>query len=176
MDNDNKNTRELNELALSAIYLDEKNKLPIYMWFISFEDILKRRKLYTTFFSEELVDFILNCSGAMSFKNEKFYGIIINNNGFDKFNSDTKNFIIFHEIGHIMNGDLENNERSFFEKEYMADKYAKENGFKIKCSAWKLAWWEAYSLIPDVQYGNKIRNNIIRCIIFIKHFISYLFK
>lgn len=176
MDGNKKNTRELNELALSAIYLNEKDKLPIYMWFISFEDILKRRKLYTTFFSEELVDFILHCSGAMSFKNEKFYGIIINNIGFDEFDSDTKNFIIFHEVGHIMNGDFENNERSFFEKEYMANKYAKENGFKIKCCAWKLAWWEAYSLIPNVQYVHKIRNNIIRYIIFIKHFISDLFK
>ena len=91
-------------------------------------------------------------------------------------NSIVSLFELAHEIGHIMNGDLENNERSFLEKEYMADKYAKENGFKIKCSAWKLAWWEAYSLIPNVNYVNKIRNNIIRCIIFIKHFISYLFK
>jgi len=172
----NDNNKELKDLALSAIYINEKDDMPIYMWFISFEDVLKHREMYVKFFSEELVNFILHCSGAMSFKNEKFYGIIVNSVGFDKFDSETKNFIISHELGHIMNGDFESSKRSFFEKEFMANRYAKRKGFKLKCFAWKLAMWEAYSLIPNVKYIHGLRNKLLRILLFIKHFFSNIFK
>lgn len=155
----------------NCITINEYKGLPIILWFISFKMVFMNRDDYDCFFGSKVIDYLMKSSGAVSFKNENSYGIIINSDNFDKFNLKTRNFIISHELGHICNGDLENetSDIQFSEREYKADAYAKKEGFSLETNPVTLTMWEIYSLLPVCPYVKRHFVRFTRAYLFLKH-------
>ena len=161
----------------NCVKVKEHNGFPIFLWFISFKSVFINPKKYADFFGSNIIDFLLKSSGAISFKGENSYGIIINNDNFYKFNEVCKNFIISHEIGHIVNGDFENSNYIYQQgQENEADNYAKQQGFKLWTSPFKLTMWEIYSLIPECPYIKKCKTRMTRFRLFLKHLFPNIIR
>ena len=128
---------------------------------IPFSKLTKHGKIYDKIFQHE--DFykgLLKCGGACSIYHPQYdeYFIIINQEAYKYLHEDTVNFIINHELGHIIHGDCEPNNTWKPDEKY-ADKYAVEQGCKIRNSALRLAVFESFSIIP-FYIGSTMKNKI----------------
>lgn len=163
----------MNNLYTNAIQIGIAKNIPIYLWFFSFSEIVTNKSYYNEFFSEEIIDLLMQSSGAMAFKTNYYYGIIVNNDHFHTFDDDTKNFIINHEFAHIMYDEFDLKKRKIIKNEHHADRFAKECGFRLNTSVFKLTKWEIFSLIPKCPYNDsRLFIWFYRIILFIKHFIK----
>lgn len=155
----------------SYIVLTNFNNKPIKLWLISYKTLLLFKNEYIKFFNKYMVDYILQSSGAASFNTPECYSIFINIDIYKNFDINSKNFIIAHEIGHIINGDLDENSSVFGkrEKENRADAYARRLGFKLLVSPFKLTLWEIYSLIPRYSHKELILIFFFRVYLYLKH-------
>jgi hypothetical protein len=163
----------MNNFYNNAVKIGFNNGVPIFLWLFSFSEIVLNRSFYNNFFSEQIIDILMKSSGAMAFKAKEYYGIIVNSDGFSDFNDETKNFIITHEYGHIMRNEFNMNKCKIKRIEHNADTYAKEHGFKLKTSIFKLTKWEIFSLIPKCPYNDsKFFIWLFRIFIFVKHYLK----
>lgn len=144
---------------------------------IPFSKLIKYGKIYDKIFQHE--DFykgLLKCGGACSIYHPQYneYFIIINQEAYKYLHKDTVKFIINHELGHIAHGDCEPNNTWKPDEKY-ADKFAVEQGCKIRNSALRLAIFESFSIIPfyvGSTMKNKIKLMFIRFEMIHNHFMS----
>lgn len=177
------NVKVLNKLHASlehkASYIDQIHNEPVYLWKISFSDIRLNKEKYVTYFGYEVIDELLKCSGAMCFRDRinKRCGIIINEDKLYTLSPDTRLYIVYHELAHILYKSFNNCNGTDIINEVIADRYAKVCGYRIRCSVFALAKWEVNSLIPYLPF-HKFRFGIrlFRTVLFVKHTIKAMIR
>lgn len=132
---------------------------PILLFKLSFSDILKNYRFYNLYFNKnKMMNFfklIFTCGGACTFKLNSFnydnilydsaYIVIINSDNVNLLDERTINFIVSHEKAHIQNGNCETNYNWIGNEEFLADSYAKQQGYRISSSVLKLTFWQVGS-------------------------------
>lgn len=172
-----KNAKEYKTELIKDEILDVvKNNRPIILVKIPFSKLVKYGIIYDKIFrSKDFYKMLLKCGGACSIYHQNYnqYFIIINQEAYKYLHEDTVKFIINHELGHIMHGDCEPNNRWKPDEKY-ADKYAVEQGCRIRNSALRLAIFESFSVIPfyvGSTMKNKIKLMFIRFEMIYSHFM-----
>lgn len=176
------NVKHLNKihayLEHKASYIDQIRNEPVYLWKIPFSDIRLNKEKYIMYFGNEVINEVLKCSGAMCFRDRinKRCGIIINEDKLYSLTPDTRLYIVYHELGHIVHKRFNNNESNII-NEVIADRYAKDCGYRITSNVFTLAEWEVNSLVPYLP-SHRFRFGIrtFRAILFIKHTINAIIR
>lgn len=177
------NVKALNKFHASlehkASYIENIHNEPVYLWKIPFSDIRLDKENYITYFGYDVINEVLKSSGAMCFRDKinKRCGIIINEDKLYTLSPDTRLYIVYHELAHILYKSYNKCSGTNAINELIADRYAKVCGYKITSSIFTLAKWEVNSLIPHIA-SHKFRFGIrcVRAILFIKHTIRALIR
>lgn len=165
-------------LEHKASYIDQIHNEPVYLWKIPFSDIRLNKEKYIMYFGKDVINEVLNCSGAMCFRDRinRRCGIIINEDKLYSLTPDTRLYIVYHELGHIVHKRFNNTESNVI-NEVIADRYAKDCGYRITSNVFTLAEWEVNSLVPYLpSHRFRFGISIFRAILFIKHTINAIIR
>ena len=157
-----KNAKEYKmELIKDEILDITINNKPVILVKIPFSKLIKYGIIYDKIFgSKDFYKALLKCGGACSIYHQNYnqYFIIINQEAYKYLHKDTIKFIIGHELGHLKHGDCEPGFDKIPDEDY-ADNYAVLNNCIVNDTAFRMAIFEAYSVIP-FNIGSTIRNKI----------------
>lgn len=177
------NVKVLNKIHTSlehkASFIEQIHNEPVYLWKIPFSDVRLNKEKYVMYFGNEVVDEVLKSSGAMCFRDRinKRCGIIVNEDKLYSLTPDTRLYIIYHELGHIVYKKFDNANGSDFVNEMIADRYAKVCGYRITNNVFTLAKWEVNSLVPYLpSHSFRFGIRFFRAILFIKHTVKAIIR
>lgn len=177
-----KNAKEYKTELIKDEILDVViNNKPVILVKIPFSKLVKYGIIYDKIFrSKDFYKILLKCGGACSIYHQNYnqYFIIINQEAYKYLHKDTVDFIIQHELGHLKNGDCEP-DCNRCPNEQFADNFAVLNDCVINDTAFRMALFEAYSVIP-FNIGSSVKNKIklmfIRFGMIRNHFLTNLVR